>query len=109
MNFGESIKTCLSKYADFNGRASRSEYWWFMLFSLLISAAGEGINETAGGLVALALLLPHLAVAVRRFHDLGKSAWWILLMFIPIANLFVIIWFCIRGTIGANKYGNDPI
>jgi uncharacterized membrane protein YhaH (DUF805 family) len=109
MNLGQSIKVCLSKYADFSGRASRSEYWWFMLFGVLISCAGASINDTVYGLVCLALLLPHLAVAVRRLHDINHSAWWILLLFIPIANIVIIIWFCMRGTVGSNEYGADTL
>jgi uncharacterized membrane protein YhaH (DUF805 family) len=109
MNFGDSIKTCLSKYADFNGRASRSEYWWFMLFAFLICAAGATINDTVYGLVCLVLLLPHLSVAARRLHDLNKSTWWLLLFIVPIANILLLIWFCMIGTIGANQYGSDSI
>ena len=109
MNLGQSIQVCLSKYAEFKGRASRSEYWWFMFFGILFSALGASINNTAYGLVGLALLLPNLAVAVRRLHDLNKSAWWVLLLFVPLANLLIFAWFCMRGTAGENQYGADPI
>ena len=74
MNLSNSIKVCLSKYADFNGRASRSEYRWFTLFSLLIEAAGRAVNNTIYGIVAIALLLPQLFVTARRLHNLNKSA-----------------------------------
>lgn len=109
MNFGDSIKACLSKYADFNGRASRSEYWWFLLFSILICAAGGAINDTVYGLVGLVLLLPHLSVTARRLHDLGKSAWWLILLFVPIANILLLVWFCMKGKTGANKYDSDTL
>ena len=105
MTLGQSLSVCFSKYVNFDGRASRSEYWWFMLFIFLVSCAAASINDTVYGVVAFALLLPHLAVASRRLHDLDKSAWWLLLGFVPIANLLLIIWFCMKGTDAANRFG----
>ncbi|HJP81679.1 MAG TPA: DUF805 domain-containing protein [Candidatus Saccharimonadales bacterium] len=93
MGFGESIKTVFSKYADFNGVASRPEYWWWTLFSFLVSAVlgvafgrGEGsLGNTLVSLWSLATLLPSLAVAVRRLRDAGKhwgNLFWLLLPFV---------------------------
>ena len=104
MTLGESIRVCFAKYATFSGRACRSEYWWFMLFIFLVSAAAISINDTVYGLVALGLLLPHLAVAARRLHDINKSAWWLLLGLIPIVNLVLVIWFCMKGVEGVNRF-----
>ena len=74
MDFTESVKTCLQKYIDFNGRASRSEYWWFVLLTILLS-----FIPVIGWILRLVLLLPSLAVQVRRLHDMERSAWWLLL------------------------------
>lgn len=71
MTFGNSISTCFSKYATFDGRASRSEYWWWFLFTVLASAAAGMISETLSGLFSLGVLLPSLAVGARRLHDTG--------------------------------------
>ena len=95
MDFMTAVRTCLSKYVDFSGRARRSEFWWFALFTFLVgivtgvidSILGTDYDNSTGGLVnslgSLALLLPSLAVAVRRLHDTGRSGWWILLGLIP--------------------------
>ncbi len=105
MTLGESISTCFVKYVKFDGRATRSEYWWFMLFIFLVSCVAATINDAFYGVVAFALLLPHLAVASRRLHDLNKTTWWLLLGLVPIANLLLLIWFCMKGTSGPNRFG----
>lgn len=107
----------LKQYADFNGRARRKEYWMFALISSLISWAIQII-----GLVlkieiltylpiiyTLAVLIPSLAVAVRRLHDIDKSGWMICIVFIPlIGAIWLIVLLCKEGTQGQNKYGADP-
>jgi uncharacterized membrane protein YhaH (DUF805 family) len=105
MTLGQSLSICFAKYAKFDGRAPRSEYWWFMLFIVVVSCAAASINDTVYGVVAFGLLLPHLAVASRRLHDLDKSAWWLLLGLVPIANLVVLVWFCMKGSQGPNRFG----
>jgi uncharacterized membrane protein YhaH (DUF805 family) len=110
MNFIDAVKSVLTKYADFNGRARRSEYWWFFLFNLILNIITTLIDEsiTPGGVgmiglvVTFALLVPAIAVAVRRMHDVGKSGWYIL---IPIYNLILV---CTNGDSGSNEYGPDP-
>lgn len=87
MEFTESIKTCLSKYANFNGRASRSEYWWFWVFVSLIQAIASVMDPTLGTICQLALLLPMLAAGVRRMHDTNHSGWFLL---IPIYNIILL-------------------
>ncbi len=83
-SFGEAIKVCFKKYATFKGRASRSEYWWFMLFVWLISIVGAVLEGTMGndgaaisGLISLATFLPSLSAQIRRLHDTGRSGWWV--------------------------------
>lgn len=100
MTFGQAIRTCFGKYADFNGRASRPEFWWWVLFTALVGA-GLGIVDSAifgtdgpslfGGLWSIAILLPSLAVGARRLHDTNKSGWLQLLLLIPCAGVIVLI------------------
>ena len=120
MTFADAVKTVLSKYADFTGRARRSEYWWFVLFTVLVGFAASIIdsilgtrNSTGTGLVAglanLALLLPSLAVGARRLHDTGRSGWWLLLIFaILIGWIILIVWYCQDSDAGDNQYGPSP-
>jgi len=112
----------LKKYADFSGRASRSEYWWFMLFTTLVNiilmvvdsqlgtfndAAGMGM---LGGLYTLLVLLPSIGVQVRRLHDVDRSGWWLLIYLVPIIGFIVIMIFaCMKGTSGSNRFGLDPL
>ncbi|WP_198086351.1 DUF805 domain-containing protein [Variovorax sp. E3] len=108
MNFQTAVKTCFSKYADFSGRASRSEYWWFVLAELVVLVVASLINQYLYGIVALGFLLPALAVGARRLHDIGKSGWLQLLMIIPVINL-VLIYFYVQPTQPeANAHGEAP-
>ncbi|MDR2037646.1 MAG: DUF805 domain-containing protein [Bacteroidales bacterium] len=115
----------LRHYADFSGRARRREYWWFVLFNfisaflwsfllmLVFALTGRGDVEYASNIVALSFylvfLLPAMAVAVRRLHDLGKSGWMLLVMFIPlVGGIWLLVLMLTEGQQGANKYGPDP-
>ncbi len=91
MTFGESISTCFSKYAAFNGRASRSEYWWFLLFTFLASLATGIVSDTLSALFSLGVLLPSLAVGARRLHDTNRSGWFLLIWLIPVIGWIVLI------------------
>ncbi|WP_304050614.1 DUF805 domain-containing protein, partial [Jatrophihabitans endophyticus] len=109
-----SIRTVFSKYAVFNGRARRSEYWWFALFGLIIGVIVDIIDAVANTfvialLVELALLLPSLAVGARRLHDTSRTGWWLLIGLIPLIGAIVlIVFFCTDSTPGANQYGENP-
>jgi len=99
--------TVLKKYATFNGRARRSEYWYFFLFniifSILLSFSAVFLRiPILGTIYSLAVLVPGIAVAVRRMHDVNKSGWYCL---IPIYNFILA---CTEGTSGPNNYGSDP-
>ena len=121
MDFMTAVRTCFSKYVDFSGRARRSEYWYFALFTFLVNIVTTVLDNilgtdydgtTSGGListvVSLALLLPSLAVGVRRLHDTGRSGWWILIGLIPIIGwILLIVWYCTDSK-PDNQYGPNP-
>ncbi|MDO9416376.1 DUF805 domain-containing protein [Pararhizobium sp.] len=115
MTFVESVSTVLSKYVVFTGRASRSEFWWFVLFNLGVSIIAAVIDmglgiQAVGALVGLGLLLPGLAVSVRRLHDTDRSGWWLLILLVPLIGAIVlIVWNATAGTPGDNQYGPSPI
>jgi uncharacterized membrane protein YhaH (DUF805 family) len=105
----------LKKYAQFSGRARRTEYWMFFLFNLLIFIAlmiVEGILGSMGiigALYGLATLIPNLAVSVRRLHDTNRSGWWLLIGLVPLVGVIVLIVFvATEGTAGDNAYGPNP-
>lgn len=103
MGFLEAIKTCFGKYATFSGRARRSEFWWFVLLNLIL-----GCIPFIGMIWGLGVLIPSIAVGVRRLHDTGRSGWWYLLCLVPIANLVLIYFFICDSQPGANQYGENP-
>ena len=107
MTFLKSIETCFYKYAEFNGRASRSEFWWFYLFYTLCWIIGFVINPVVELVVVLGLLLPYIAVAARRLHDIDKSGWLQLIGLIPLIGwIIMIIWCATEGHKKKNKYGS---
>lgn len=108
MDFFEAIKSCFNRYATFGGRAARSEYWWWALFVLLGSIGTAMVSDTVSGLFALGTLLPFLAVASRRLHDIGRSGWWQLVGFIPLLGWIVMIYWSVQPSEGPNAYGSGP-
>lgn len=112
MDFVTAVKTCLTKYVDFQGRGSRREFWWFALFSLLCQFIGQILGgDFLSGVIGLGLILPGLAASARRLHDVGRSAWWLLILLLPIVGILVLaLFFYIRrGDLGPNRFGADPI
>jgi uncharacterized membrane protein YhaH (DUF805 family) len=109
MDFATSIKTVLTKYADFNGRARRSEFWWWFLAVVIVDivtrALGVGVLSL---LISLAILVPNLAVGSRRLHDTGKSGWLQLIALTIIGIIPLIVFFAQDSTPGDNKYGPNP-
>lgn len=102
-----------NKYADFSGRAHRTEFWMFVLFNLIIAIVIAIVDSfiTGGliyGLYALAMLIPGFAVGARRLHDTDKSGWMLLLGLIPLVGLVLIYFFVIDSQPGPNKYGPNP-
>lgn len=109
MNFQDAIKTCFTKYADFKGRALRSEYWWYVLFIVLVGMATSMVSEVLSGLFYVGTLLPSIAAATRRLHDTGRTGWWQLIAFIPLIGVIVLIVFLAQeGNTSDNEYGPPP-
>lgn len=116
MDFKTAIRTCFQKYATISGRASRSEFWFFVLFNLIGSVIANVIDAGLLGvplvsvLWLLALFLPGLCVSIRRMHDLDKSGWWILIALVPVIGFLVYLyWLVSKGTDGPNRFGRDPL
>jgi uncharacterized membrane protein YhaH (DUF805 family) len=115
MGFGQAISTGFSNYVNFSDRAARSEYWYWILFYFIGAIVTGAIDAAIGmsittGLFGLAMLLPNLAVSIRRLHDLDRTGWWILIGLIPIVGwIILLIWYCTKGTDGQNRFGPDPL
>ena len=114
MSFTDAIRDGFSKYVTFSGRSSRSAYWWWYLFGILVLVVSLAIDYAlgAGGLlyvlVALAMLLPNLAVLVRRLHDAGHSGWWLLIALLPLIGAIVLLVFTVQDSEPPNQWGNGP-
>lgn len=131
MDFKTAVKSCFSNYVTFSGRASRPEYWWFLLFVFggqvvlaivesIIFGTGHGEvgqgyagYEAHGGpltgLFSLAVLLPFISVGIRRLHDIGKSGWWYLIGLVPLIGTLVLLYFFVQPSQpGSNAFGPEP-
>ena len=120
MNFIQSISTCMRKYVTFSGRATRSEFWWFYLFTVLVNLVASFVGNLIfmstfiifflylSTIISLILLLPSLAVGVRRLHDVGRSGWWILIAFTVIGIIPLLIWYVTDTKDEENIYGPNP-
>lgn len=117
MQFIDAVKSVYTNYFKFEGRARRSEYWWFALFYIVVAVVTLGVigavNETLGatlyGLFVLGSIIPAIAVQVRRLHDTGRSGWWVLIAFIPLIGAVVLIIFYISDSQpGPNPHGPNP-
>lgn len=109
MNPFEWYLEVLKKYVVFTGRSRRAEFWWFVLFNLIISMVLSFVWELLSTLYGLAVLLPAIGVGIRRLHDTGKTGWWLLLNFIPlIGTIVLIVFFAQDSDPGDNEYGPSP-
>ena len=122
MTFSQAVVTCLKdKYACFQGRASRSEYWWYALFMFLINVffglvgfclsqqMVAEFNTDYVNIAMLIFLLPSLGVGIRRLHDIDKSGWWMLVFLIPVIGLIMLVWMVKKGTGGENRFGQPVV
>lgn len=115
MSYVEAVVAGFSNYVNFKGRAIRSEYWYFVLFTILAAGAAtiidRGLFEFAGNMgpayviYALATFLPGLGVSIRRLHDVGRSGWWLFLLLTVIGSIPLIYWYCSKGEAAENAYG----
>lgn len=109
MGFVDAVKSAFSNYANFNGRASRSEFWWFFLFYMIVVfvlSFLSGVSSIFGYVLIafyLVVIIPYIALLARRMHDTDHSGWFQL---IPFYNLYLAI---IKGTDGPNRFGDDPV
>ena len=114
MGFGEAVSVCFKKSFVWEGRASRAEFWWFELAQLLILVAAAIIDQIIGTgvlyiIAAIALILPAIAVLVRRLHDTDRTGWWFWIYLLPVIGRIVILVFTLTGgDEGDNKYGPNP-
>ena len=119
MTFSESITSCMGKYATFSGRASRSEFWWFYLFTQIVNwgisvatalmyGPNDPLIDIIPGLISIVFILPSLAVGCRRLHDIGKSGWWMLLMLTIVGIILLIVWWATDTKESGNKFGANP-
>jgi len=126
MDIQDAVKTRFQSYLTFQGRAPRSEYWFYTLFVLLAVCVINMVYLTLGTAlefaskhtlylysfitICVATCFPLIPLTVRRLHDKGRSGWWYLLTFVPVIGATIlIIWFCQKGTEGPNDYGPDPL
>jgi len=118
MGFTQAIASGFSNYVNFSSRSCRSEYWYWVLFTLIAGIVTGAVDYVAfpestvsplNSLFNLACLLPSLAIAVRRLHDIDRTGWWFLIVLTLIGAVLLIIWACFRGTIGPNRFGPDPL
>ena len=112
MSFTESIQICIAKILTFEGRARRSEYWYFVLFVAIVTGALNFLLGTYSGIgrvISIALSLATISVGVRRLHDIGKSGWWYLLYLVPVIGWIVLlVWDLKDSQPGDNQYGPNP-
>ena len=103
------LKVVKENYANFDGRARRKEYWMFVLFNVIISTILSMIEPTVYLIYVLAILVPSIAVGVRRLHDVGKSGWFMFIALVPIiGGIWLLILACTDGDSGDNEYGSNP-
>ena len=108
VGFIEAIKLAFVHYADFKGRSRRSEYWWFCLFNMIVAGVVSVLLTDFAWVWSLVVLVPGLALSVRRLHDVGKSGWYYLWMFLPLAGPIMILIQLCKDSTENNQWGPNP-
>ena len=114
MSFTDAIRDAFTHYATFSGRSSRSAYWWFSLFNALVVVVALVVDAAlrTGGvfyvLTVLGIVVPNIALTVRRLHDTGHSGWWLLVSLVPLVGPIVLLVITLRGSEGPNQWGSGP-
>jgi uncharacterized membrane protein YhaH (DUF805 family) len=114
MNMQEAVRSVLSQYATFSGRARRSEYWFFYLAFVIVTVVASILDLIIGmqilqWIVTAAAIVPSISAGTRRLHDTGRSGWWQLIGIIPIVGwILVIVWYATDSNPGSNQYGPNP-
>ena len=116
LTFGEAVNRAFQNYCNFSGRASRSEYWWWCLFTFIVGIVisiafcwSQTANSIASGVTSLFFFLPSFGLLFRRLHDTGRSGWWWLLGLIPVVGtIILLVWCCQDSQRGDNQYGPEP-
>jgi uncharacterized membrane protein YhaH (DUF805 family) len=114
MNMQEAVRSVLSQYANFSGRARRSEYWFFYLAIVIVSVVASILDliigmQILGWIVAAATIVPSISASARRLHDTGRSGWWQLIGIIPVIGwILLIVWLATDSNPGDNQYGPNP-
>ncbi len=104
MTFTDAIKACFAKYADFKGTATRPEFWWWVLFTIIVSLVLGMVHQVVSSAFSLATLIPSIAVGARRLHDIDKSGWWQLLWLIPVVGWAVLIYWAAQPGKAPNRF-----
>jgi uncharacterized membrane protein YhaH (DUF805 family) len=113
-NIEQAVRISLSKFADFSGRASRSEYWYLVLPIMIVSFILKFVDSMFFGLsilsmiFAVATVVPTVSAGVRRLHDTDRSGWWMLIILVPVVGLVIFYFLCQPGTQGQNRFGSEP-
>lgn len=108
VNFIDATRLFFTKYADFNTRSRRSEYWWSVLFCAVVGSLATGILKDYAWIWSLVVLIPTIAISVRRLHDIGRPGTWYLLNLIPVVgSIILLVWYCQDST-GDNQWGSNP-
>lgn len=105
-DFVGAIESCFVNYANLKGCASRTEFWWWFVFTLVLTAALRGLSHNLAAVFSFATFLPSISVTARRLHDIDRSGWWQLLYFLPVVGWIVLIFFCAEPT-QPNRYGSE--
>lgn len=108
VTFVEAIKLYFTRYTDFKGRSRRSEFWWASLFTGIVSSVLSTVIPDFAWIWSLAILVPSIAICIRRLHDIGKSGWWYLINFIPVIGQIIFLVFCCKDSTEDNQWGPNP-